>query len=852
VAVNSTGYVYVADAMNDRIQVFYPNGKYAFQWGSTGSGNGQFKFPMGIAINRATFPDKVYVSDTYNHRFQVFSAAGSYLGQFGSNGPENGNFTYPMGIEVQQTTSTVVYVADLYNHRVQKLLESGASPNNFVYSDQQGAYGVGNGYFKYPSDVTIDNNGAIYVTDAFNHRVQKFDSSLAFVAKWGVKGSDSGEFFYPRGIANDSSNNIYVVDSYNHRVQVFDSNGIFLEEWGHLGSAANEFRYPYGVEVSSGGVIYVADTQNNRIQSFEFVDSNDDWKNAFSLAEGNIEIGFTHKYAGLLASTNRSDWYKFYLLEAQSIRFRLDFYHVLSDFDFYLYDGSEAATRSSALSVPISWSNQSASDTETIGQIRIPDNGTYYLWITSKNASATNRFYNLTVQIRGVDDEYEENDEMITPTVLPTQDATYALFSLKNDPDFFGMPLLPDDFLNARIEFNNSLGNLDLYLYSITGALLNDSTSTGASFEEVSWHTIWGSFFILEIRGINSSFSWVGVEYNLIITITASDDQFEQNDAWGTPSSIAEGNWEDLILRDGDDDWYQVYLVQGDHMSIELIIGNPPEEHLQSHLLSVNQEEEPEEQMDADLSVFARTGLNTGNVDEDLELIARSETAKPAEFIEFTAPRTEIYLIWVEFFVGPNGNYTLLIDIAETDDIYEDNDNMEEATEFTVEGEVTYEDLLIRTLDDDWYKFYVEKGYGIYANISFSHLQGDLNLYLISENDTILAYSSSNDSDLEQFAPYEVKTTAWYYIVVKQSSGTHNSYSLSIDTGPYEELVAKYPDIPPPPTGEYGPPEEEGEDTIFGLPAIAVITVTAVGGGAVLGGGGFLGVRKIRRRRRGV
>lgn len=837
VAVNSTGFVYVADAFNNRIQVFYANGKFAFQWGAFGTENGNFSKPMGIAIRQSS--GQVFVTDTYNHRFQIFSANGNWQETQGSYGSGDGQFNYPVGLAVTQSGLVDVYIADLSNHRIQKFTQQ----TNYVYDDQWGSLGTGDGSFTYPSDVAIDSADAtIYVTDTFNHRIQTFDNAGDFIAKWGVQGSEPGEFFYPRGIAADSADDIYVVDTWNHRIQVFDNNGQFKSQWGYRGSDAGEFLYPYGVAVNSNGDIYVADSQNNRIQKFAFVTSNNVWKQAFSITGGYVYTGFTQTYAGLLASANRPDWYKFNLLEAQSIRITLDFFHVLSDFDLYFYDGSDAANTNS----PLTWSNQSASDTESIGRLPIYHNGTYYLWIRAKDSTIPNRFYNLTVEIRGVDDDFEDNDELIIPNVLPTVDATYELFSLINDPDFFGMPLLQDDHLKARIEFNSSYGNLDLYLYSITGELLNDSASAGTSFEEVTWETRWASFFILEIRGINSSFSWVGVEYNLTITIAAYDDIFEQNDAWGSPSSIAEGNWADLIIRDGDDDWYQVYLVAGDQVSIELNIGigEVPEEYLQSSLISINQEEDEDEEelMDVDLSVFVRTGLVTGDVDQDLNLIARSETSELVEFIEFTAPRTEIYLIWVEFFIGPNGNYSLLIDIEETDDIYEDNDNMEEASPLTVEGEALYEDLLIRTLDDDWYKVNVQKGYGIYANISFNNVQGDLNLYLISENDTILAYSSSNDSDLEQFAPYEAQATAWYYFVVKQSSETHNTYSLSIDVGPYEELVARHPDIPPAPTGQYDLPGEEGDDTLFGLPPVVVISAGV--GGLALGGGGFILAKK--------
>ena len=44
---------------------------YLTQWGSGGTGNGQFAQPYGVAVNVS---GDVYVADTDNHRIQVFSS----------------------------------------------------------------------------------------------------------------------------------------------------------------------------------------------------------------------------------------------------------------------------------------------------------------------------------------------------------------------------------------------------------------------------------------------------------------------------------------------------------------------------------------------------------------------------------------------------------------------------------------------------------------------------------------------------------------------------------------------------------------------------------------------------------
>jgi tripartite motif-containing protein 71 len=48
---DSSGFIYVTELNNDRVQKFDDNGKFITKWGSVGNGNGQFKIPIGIAVD---------------------------------------------------------------------------------------------------------------------------------------------------------------------------------------------------------------------------------------------------------------------------------------------------------------------------------------------------------------------------------------------------------------------------------------------------------------------------------------------------------------------------------------------------------------------------------------------------------------------------------------------------------------------------------------------------------------------------------------------------------------------------------------------------------------------------------
>jgi sugar lactone lactonase YvrE len=256
-AVDKNGNVYVVDQANSRIEKFTSNGSYLSQWGSTGSGNGQFLAPTGIAVDTL---GNVYVTDTGNHRVQKFTTGGFYLAQWGTAGSGPGQFTTAYGIAVD--VSGNVYVSDNSANRVQRFSGAGA------FLTQWGSGGTGNSQFDSPSGIAVDPSGHVFVADQFNHRVQKFDMSGAYLGQWGSEGAGDGQFEEPLGVALDVVGDVYVADSQNQRVQKFSGAGAYLTQFGTPGSGNGQLNTASGVAVDASGLVYVTDTNNHRAQKF--------------------------------------------------------------------------------------------------------------------------------------------------------------------------------------------------------------------------------------------------------------------------------------------------------------------------------------------------------------------------------------------------------------------------------------------------------------------------------------------------------------------------------------------------------------------------------------------------------
>ncbi len=66
-----------------KVQAFTSSGQYVTRWGSSGSGDGLFNTPYGIAIDNS---GNVYVADGKNNRVQVFDPDGKFLAKWGQTG----------------------------------------------------------------------------------------------------------------------------------------------------------------------------------------------------------------------------------------------------------------------------------------------------------------------------------------------------------------------------------------------------------------------------------------------------------------------------------------------------------------------------------------------------------------------------------------------------------------------------------------------------------------------------------------------------------------------------------------------------------------------------------------------
>lgn len=256
-AIDGHGNVWVTDFYNDRVQEFTSAGKFIAAYGSKGSGNGQFVDPDGLAINQST--GNVYVGDCGNSRIEELNSAGEYVRAFGGAGSEPGQMGCPSGVKVDASGN--VWVVDGQHNRIEEFSATGS----FIAT--YGTKGSGEGQFDDPTDLAFSGSN-IYVVDAGNERIEELSSAGKYLGQFGGEGNGSGKFHDPEAIAADSAGNLYVVDTGNDRIQEFNAAGSFLATFGSAGSGEGQLKEPAGIAISAGGSAYVTDAGNNRVEEW--------------------------------------------------------------------------------------------------------------------------------------------------------------------------------------------------------------------------------------------------------------------------------------------------------------------------------------------------------------------------------------------------------------------------------------------------------------------------------------------------------------------------------------------------------------------------------------------------------
>ncbi len=217
------GNVSIVDLSRRSIRYFKPDGDAAM------------KVPINIAVDK---DGTRYVTDTKRCQVLIYSPDGSLISQIGRK-----NEMKPCGIAL---AGDRLYVTDLSNHCVRVFNKTSREalfsiPRN--PTDEKGQL------FS-PTNLAIDKQGRIYVSDSGGFVVKIYDAEGNHLRTIGELGVTVGQFTLPKGIGVDREGRVYVVDAGTTLVQLFDAEGRPLMFFGEPKSSGPAAMYlPAGLAI---------------------------------------------------------------------------------------------------------------------------------------------------------------------------------------------------------------------------------------------------------------------------------------------------------------------------------------------------------------------------------------------------------------------------------------------------------------------------------------------------------------------------------------------------------------------------------------------------------------------------
>ena len=249
----------------------------------------------------------LYVLTRGAQAFWEYDEAGAFVRTFGDR------FTRAHGLRIDREGN--LWATDVGAHTVMKFNPAGDILLTIGTKGQGGLWdeAAGSHLLNQPNDVAVAPNGDVFVAQGHtpgasgDARVLKFDRLGKFLTQWGGHGKEPGKFEVAHSIALDAQGALWVADRENQRIQVFDTDGKYLREMkyaglpcafeirrdfvymvngfagqvlrldlkgtvlaatGKPGNGAGEFGEAHFIAVSPKGELYVADSVNANLQKY--------------------------------------------------------------------------------------------------------------------------------------------------------------------------------------------------------------------------------------------------------------------------------------------------------------------------------------------------------------------------------------------------------------------------------------------------------------------------------------------------------------------------------------------------------------------------------------------------------
>ena len=200
---------------------------------------------------------EIFVGVGGAHCISVFDTEGYHLRSIGTKGSGHRQFSSPSGIAIHDD---VMYVSEFFNHRIQKLSTLGDYKSTF------GKHGSGDGELNGPRGLCFDCIlKLLFVSDSGNNRVSVFHLDGTFAYHITGNSSDKSFIDNPWGLALDHLGQLHVVCYGASCVKVFSTEGRYLMQYGR-----GKMMGPAGIAIDAEGYSFVSEYSGHQYRVLVF------------------------------------------------------------------------------------------------------------------------------------------------------------------------------------------------------------------------------------------------------------------------------------------------------------------------------------------------------------------------------------------------------------------------------------------------------------------------------------------------------------------------------------------------------------------------------------------------------
>ena len=236
---NKTGTIAVADAGNERIQLFSSDGKFQREVRLCNE-------PKSVAFTDCG--DLLTLVSGDNNKLRLFSGEGQFIKHINDK-----HLNKPQHLSIASDARLII--TDAANNEVKVLSPDG---NDLLLSFIPLISSE-------VSDCAVYHQDKFFVSCFAFHCIKVFDKAGVYLHDIGCTGSNDGQFRYPRGLVIDKHNRLIVCDINNQRLQLFNLSGKFLSK---LQGDYFNCNYPWYAALNNNYNLFVGDRLGNSILVF--------------------------------------------------------------------------------------------------------------------------------------------------------------------------------------------------------------------------------------------------------------------------------------------------------------------------------------------------------------------------------------------------------------------------------------------------------------------------------------------------------------------------------------------------------------------------------------------------------